>query len=130
MCAGLVVHQPSDHQYTNHSTAGLYIYVSTITVVCLPSCPPLRSGVPELGVDRLASGDFMQLLGGRYQAKGLTDSSQYNAFLVLVEPADKLAAMVLKVASATQVSSRGWGRINAQCGRCQQRAVPSMKPHA
>lgn len=42
---------------------------------------------------------------GGPSAKGLTDKRDYNAFLVSVDPADKLASMVFRVASGTQVRS-------------------------
>jgi len=40
---------------------------------------------------------------GGASTKGLTDKRDYNAFLVTVDPADKLASMVFRVASGTQV---------------------------
>lgn len=45
----------------------------------------------------------MQLIGGREQARGFTDRGEYNGFLVVVEPSDKLASLVFRIASGTQV---------------------------
>jgi len=58
--------------------------------------------VEELGVDRLASSEFMQLLGDAPTATGPTDRLQHNAFLVVVERHDRLASIVFRVASGTQ----------------------------
>jgi hypothetical protein len=59
--------------------------------------------VEELGVDRLAAAEFMQLLGDKPTAKGPTDRASHNALLVVAEPQDTLATAVLRVASGTQV---------------------------
>lgn len=57
----------------------------------------------KLGIDRTSAGEFMQLIGAEDTARGLTDKGEYNAFLILVEPSDKLASLVLRIASGTQV---------------------------
>jgi hypothetical protein len=61
--------------------------------------------VEELGVDRIAAAEFMQLVGDQPAAKGPTDRASHNALLVVVEPHDVLASTVFKIASGTQVSS-------------------------
>lgn len=60
--------------------------------------------VQKLGVDRINSAEFMALVGPHAAAKGPTDGSRHNAFLVVVQPGDALAALVFKAASGTQVS--------------------------
>jgi hypothetical protein len=55
----------------------------------------------------MSASDFLQLLGDKASAKGLTDGGSHNALLVAAAPQDTLATAVLKVASGTQV--RGWG---------------------
>jgi hypothetical protein len=61
--------------------------------------------IEELGADVVSAADFLQLLGDRSSAKGLTDGGTHNALLVLAAPQDSLATAVLKVAGATQVGS-------------------------
>jgi hypothetical protein len=58
--------------------------------------------VQELGADVVSASDFLQLLGDRPSAKGLTDGGNHNALLVTAAPQDSLATAVLKVASGTQ----------------------------
>jgi hypothetical protein len=61
--------------------------------------------VKELGADVISAADYLQLLGERSSAKGLTDGGTHNALLVLAAPQDSLATAVLKVAGSTQVRS-------------------------
>jgi hypothetical protein len=61
--------------------------------------------VEELGVDRIAAAEFMQLVGDGPAAWGPTDRGSHNTLLVLVEPEDWLATAEFKVASGTQVST-------------------------
>jgi hypothetical protein len=61
--------------------------------------------VEELGVDRIAAAEFMQLVGDQPTANGPTDRAAHNALLVLVEPHDLLATLVFKIASGTQVGA-------------------------
>jgi hypothetical protein len=63
----------------------------------------------ELGCDRLAASEFLQLLGPNPSAKGLTDRGTHNAFLILADPSDKLASLVLTIASGTQVLNYATG---------------------
>ena len=63
----------------------------------------------ELGCDRLASSEFLQLLGPNPSAKGITDRGTHNAFLILADPSDKLASLVLTIASGTQVLNYATG---------------------
>lgn len=57
----------------------------------------------RMGVDTISAAEFLQLIQDQHAAKGLTDKKDYNAFLVMPDPADKLASMVFKIASGTQV---------------------------
>lgn len=56
-----------------------------------------------MGVDTITAADFLQLIQSDASARGLTDKRDYNAFLVVPEPTDKLPSLVFKVASGTQV---------------------------
>lgn len=56
-----------------------------------------------MGVDTISAAEFLQLIQDEAAAKGLTDKKDYNAFLVMPDPADKLASLVFRIASGTQV---------------------------
>lgn len=56
-----------------------------------------------MGVDTVSAAEFMQLIQDESSATGLTDKKQYNAFLAMPAQGDRLAELVFKVASATQV---------------------------
>jgi hypothetical protein len=70
----------------------------------------------ELGCDRLASSDFLQLLGPKPTATGLTDGGTHNAFLILADPSDTLASLVLTIASGTQVLNYATGVLMGATG--------------
>jgi hypothetical protein len=57
----------------------------------------------RMGIDTISAADFMLLIGDKPAAKGLTNKKDFNAFLVMPGPADKLASLVFRVASGTQV---------------------------
>lgn len=46
-----------------------------------------------------------QLVGPSSYARGPTDAAAHNAFLVAVEPGDRLAGLVFRAASGTQVGA-------------------------
>jgi hypothetical protein len=74
--------------------------------------------VQELGADVISAADFLQLLGDRFSAKGLTDGGNHNALLVTAAPQDSLATAVLKVASGTQVRSNTGQDMCCCCCAC------------
>lgn len=89
-----------------------------------------RSAVVEAhGVDRLSANDFMKLLGTGTAAKGPTDGQYYNAMLVLADPKDKLASIVFRVASGTQVSLTRWYTPQGTGPQCTSLSVPSTQLH-
>lgn len=116
----LVPHMHMDNAKARHAISGLMfpahswchitlffehnLYLSItyhLHVACCRSAVLIR-----MGVDTLSASEFMQLIESEPSVTGLTDKREYNAFLVLADPADKLASLVLKVASSTQVSLR------------------------
>lgn len=61
----------------------------------------------RMGVDTISAAEFMQLIQDEAAAKGLSDKRDYNSFLVMPDPADKLASLVFRIASGTQVCYQG-----------------------
>jgi hypothetical protein len=57
----------------------------------------------RMGVDTFSAAEFMQLIQDESSATGLTDKREYNAFLVMPAKGDKLAELVFRIASGTQV---------------------------
>ncbi len=66
----------------------------------------------RMGVDTISAAEFLQLIGEEAAAKGLTDKRDYNAVLVMPDPVDKLASLVFRTASGTQV------RVGVFCNPC------------
>lgn len=68
----------------------------------------------RMGNDTISAAEFMQLIKDESTATGLTDKREYNAFLVMPARGDKLAELVFRVASSTQV-----GRTPGLIRTCQ-----------
>jgi hypothetical protein len=71
----------------------------------------------RMGVDTISAAEFMQLIQDEAAAKGLSDKRDYNSFLVMPDRADKLASLVFRIASGTQVCYQGCPmRLTCQVG--------------